>query len=220
MTTEIQKRQMRAPKGWFIEAQKRKKAYRQACLDTSSKSGDTMYALDIVNAVQSIMTDELVLLIDGGNIGQWVHQVLCDCYPGHWVTCGASGVVGYGIPGAMAARALYKDRPVLLISGDGSLTFTVAEFETATRQGLPFVVVLADDEAWGITVAGHKARYGQSLSSELGPIDYVKMAESFGARGVRIKTADEIALAIIEGFASSAPTLIHVPIAQSIPVVR
>lgn len=215
----IQSREMRAPKGWFKEAQVRRHAYRQGCVDGSPKSDKKIHALDIAHAVKAVMTDELVLLVDGGNIGQWVHQVVCDRYPGHWVTCGASGVVGYGIPGAMAARALYKDRPVLLVSGDGSLTFTVAEFESAARQGLPFVVVLADDEAWGITVTGHKARYGQSLSSTLGPIDYVKMAEAFGARGVRVDSADEIAMAIIEGFASSAPTLIHVPIGQSCPTV-
>ena len=43
-------------------------------------------------AVQQVLTDATVVLIDGGNIGQWFHQLL-DCYPGHWLTCGASGVV-------------------------------------------------------------------------------------------------------------------------------
>ena len=61
------------------------------------------------------------------------------------------------LPGAMAARALYPDRAVILLSGDGSFTFTVAELECAARQGLPFVAVVADDECWGI-VSGHQQR--------------------------------------------------------------
>ena len=205
-----------APKDWLQEAKSRRDAYRQQCVD-ASPSGEGLYGIDIVHAVQSVLTDETILLIDGGNIGQWAHQVLCDHYPGHWLTCGASGVVGYGIPGAMAARAIYSDRPIVLISGDGSITFTIAEFESAARQGLNFVVVLADDEAWGITVTGHVNRYGQAISSELGPINYTQMAEAFGARGVRVERAEEIAPAIREGFNAPGPTLIHVPIGQSNP---
>lgn len=207
---------MAAPKDWLQEAKVRRDAFRQQCVE-ASPSGDGMFGIDVVRAVQSVLTDETVLLIDGGNIGQWAHQILCDYYPGHWLTCGASGVVGYGIPGAMAARAVYPDRPIVLISGDGSLAFTIAEFESAARQGVNFVVVLADDEAWGITVTGHVKRYGQAISSDLGPIDYTQMAEAFGARGVRVENADEIAPAIREGFEASVPTLIHVPIGQSNP---
>ena len=216
LTAAVEGRGIGAPEDWLQEAKTRRDAFRQQCVD-ASPSGDGMYGIDIVRAVQSVLTKETILLIDGGNIGQWAHQVLCDHYPGHWLTCGASGVVGYGLPGAMAARAIYPDRPIVLISGDGSLAFTIAEFEAAARQGLNFVVVLADDEAWGIAMTGHVKRYGQAISSELGPIDYVQMAEAFGARGVRVGQAEEIAPAIREGFEASVPTLIHVPIGKSNP---
>lgn len=214
---EIAAKNIPVRKTWVTEARTRKEAFRKACIDASPRVAGQMYALDIVQAVQSVLTDETILLVDGGNIGQWMHQVLCNRYPGHWMTCGAGAVVGYGIPGAMAARALYPDRPVLLLSGDGSLTFTVAEFESAARQGLSFVTALADDQAWGITLTGHQARYGRGIGSELGPIDYAKMAEAFGASGVCINRAADIAPAIRKGFASPVPTLIHVPIGRSMP---
>ena len=81
--------------------------------------------------------------MDGGNIGQWVHMAMADRYPERWITCGASGGIGWGIPGAMAVRSLFPKDPILVLSGDGSATFTIAELETATRQGLPFVCVIA-----------------------------------------------------------------------------
>ncbi len=212
------RRQAASPKtAWLQEARSRRDAFRQRCLGVSRPDSGACHSLDIIDAVQSVLTDDTVVLIDGGNIGQWAHQALCDHYPGHWVTCGASGVVGYGLPGAMAARLLYPDRPVILISGDGALTFTVAEFETAARQNLGFVVLLADDEAWGITLTGHQKRYGQGITSELGPIRFDQMAEAFGALGIRVNSPDEIAPALQQGLTADVPTLIHVPVIRSNP---
>lgn len=200
---------------WLEEAARRRDAFHRRCL--AARQGNGLHALDIINAVQAVLTDDTIVIIDGGNIGQWAHQVLCDRYPGHWLTCGASGVVGYGIPAAMAARLLYPERHVILISGDGALTFTVAELEAAARQGLPFVVLLADDEAWGITLSGHEARYGRGITSELGPIDYAGMAETFGANGTRIEHAGQILPALRDGLDAERPALIHVPVVRSSP---
>jgi acetolactate synthase-1/2/3 large subunit len=108
------------------------------------------------------------LLVDGGNIGQWFHLAMCDRYPERWMTCGASGVVGWGIPSAMAVRSLYPDKPILLLSGDGSATFTIAELEAATRQKLPFVCVVADDSAWGIVISMSRRRRSVPVGATLG----------------------------------------------------
>ena len=206
---------------WLQEAIEYRRTYRQQCIDARAHALAGMHALDIIQAVQSVLTDDTVVIIDGGNIGQWCHQALCDRYPGHWLTCGASGVVGYGLPAAMTARLLYPDRPIILISGDGALTFTIAEFETASRQELGFVVLLADDQAWGITLTGHMQSYGQGITAELGPIRFDQVAQGFGAEGVRINTADEIEPALRHGLSMPhRPTLIHVPVVRSNPSDR
>ncbi len=140
------------------------------------------HAVHIIAALRNVMDDSTVLLIDGGSIGQWAHQLLAGRYPGHWLTCGRSGVVGWGIGGAMGARMAYPDRPVILLSGDGSFTFTVAELECAVRQKLHFVAIVADDQGWGITRTGHLRQFGEAISSGLGPIDFCRLAESLGAR--------------------------------------
>jgi acetolactate synthase-1/2/3 large subunit len=170
----------------------------------------------LVSAVAAAIEDldpEPVLLIDGGNIGQWAHmQLAYRRYPQNWLTCGASGVVGWGVAGAMAARLAYPERPVVLLSGDGSLGFGLIEFESAARQGLPFVAVVADDSAWGIVATGQERSCGRRLSSELGPADYAGAAASLGARGVHASSPQAVQTAIAEALADRKPTLIQVPI--------
>ena len=168
---------------------------------------------DIARAVSGVLDDEMVLAVDGGNIGQWMHMTLCrSSYPEALLTCGASGVIGYGVPGAMAAKLAFPERRVLLVTGDGSLGFCVPELQSAVRHELPFVAVVADDEAWGIVVTGQKERGAACVASELGECGWAQTAMGFGARGVKVSSADEIASAIEEGFESGEPTLVEVPL--------
>ena len=203
---------------WLENARMRQDTFRQECLTARDMAPGGMHALDIINSIQSVLTDETIVLIDGGNIGQWCHQALCDKYPGHWLTCGASGVVGYGLPAAMSARLLFPDRPIILITGDGALTFTIAEFESAARQNLGFAVVLADDEAWGITLTDHTKSFGLGITSELGPIQFDQVAQGFGAHGIRIQDVQELTPAISDAMNGEKPTLIHVPVVRSSPM--
>jgi acetolactate synthase-1/2/3 large subunit len=175
------------------------------------------HAVHIIDALRARMTDETVLLSDGGTIGQWAHQLLADRYPGHWLTCGRSGVVGWGLGGAMGARLAFPDRPVVLLSGDGAFTFTVAEIECAVRQKLPFVAIVADDQGWGITRTGHIKQFGEAIASSLGPIAFDKLAESLGARGVVAATPEAIASELDRALAEPQVTVIHVPVVGGYP---
>ncbi|MEK7404602.1 MAG: thiamine pyrophosphate-binding protein [Acidobacteriota bacterium] len=193
---------------WLDEARRRRDEFRQA----ARKAQGRTHAVHIISALQHVLRDNTILLIDGGSIGQWAHQLLCDRYPGHWLTCGRSAVVGWGIGGAMAARLCCPDKPVILLSGDGAFTFNVADLECAVRQRLPFVAIVADDQAWGITRVGHLEKFGEPISSALGPIAFDRLAESLGARGVRVNAPAEIAPALEHALAEPAVTVIHVPI--------
>lgn len=203
---------------WLAEAAKRHDDFRARVRGRGlEQAGDGLHSVHVVDAVGEVMTDDTLFLIDGGSIGQWAHQLLTDRYPPTWLTCGRSGVIGWGLGGAMAARLTNPRRPVLLLAGDGSFTFTPAEIECAVRQKLPFVVLVADDEAWGITQSGHRDKYGEPITSSLGPVDFVKLAEAFGARGVRAETPEQLAAAIREGLDSGEVTVIHAPIVGGSP---
>lgn len=206
---------------WLAQARLARDAYSRTIAERagSQRQPGMIHAVDVVEALRASLTGIASFLIDGGSIGQWAHQLLCDRkYPPHWLTCGRSGVVGYGLAGAMAARLCRPEAPVVLLSGDGAFTFTVAEIECAVRQKLPFVAIVADDRCWGITHSGHLKQFGQGIATGLGPIRFDLLAESMGARGVRVSSPDEIAPAIRAGIASGEVTVIHVPISGGNPV--
>ena len=203
---------------WLGEARQHYQGFYSRWTGPTVQKTGTLTGSYLVEALRQVITDDTLFLIDGGNIGQWAHMILCrDRYPAHWLTCGASGVVGWGVPGAMAARLAFLDRPVLLLSGDGALGFGIAEFASASQQGIPFVAVVADDRAWGIVVSGQRKSPGFTIASELGPVDYAQVAEGLGARGERAESHEEIIQAVRDGFESGQPTLIHVPIARGGP---
>ncbi len=204
---------------WLAEARSRDCEFRCRWAAGPAQSG-AMTGHHVVEALRPFLNEDTVFLVDGGNIGQWAHMVLAARrYPSDWLTCGASGVVGWGIPGAMAARLAYPGRPVILLSGDGAFTFTVADLESAARQNLPFVVVLADDCAWGIVVSGQCQAYGPdgAVCSRTGPIDYVKLAQSLGCLGLEATRPEEIGPAVEQGLRADRPTIVHVPIATGGP---
>jgi acetolactate synthase-1/2/3 large subunit len=203
---------------WTDEAAKRRDAFReQVRAKGEEQARRGLHAIHIVSELRNVMRDDTLLLIDGGSIGQWTHQLLCDRYPGHWLTCGRSGVVGWGLGGAMGARLAYPERPIILLSGDGAFTFTVAEIECAVRQKLPFVAIVADDQAWGITQSGHIRQFGQAISSSLGPIAFDRLAESLGARGVTAETPEALRRELQRGLTETLVTVIHVPIVGGNP---
>lgn len=201
---------------WLADAQKRRDEFKARILATATR-GAGVHALDIMEALQTTLTEETILVVDGGSIGQWFHQTLCDRYPSRYLTCGASGVVGFGIGGAMAAKAGSPNQPVVLLSGDGSMTFTIADLECAVRQRLPFVAIVADDETWGIAADAQMKQLGCTIASTLGPIRFDLLAQGFGAHGVRVSRAEEIAPAIRDALSTDRPTLIHIPIVGGMP---
>jgi len=203
---------------WLSLAQTMHAEFYSAWDDRPEAPEGAMVGWDVARAVGDVLADDMILAVDGGNIGQWLHMTLCrNAYPEGLLTCGASGVVGYGVPGAMAAKLAFPDRRVLLVTGDGSLGFCVPELQSAVRHEIPFVAVVADDEAWGIVVTGQRSRGAPCLASELGECGWAQAARGFGARGVKVARPENIAPAIEEGFASGQATLIEVPLAVLAP---
>ena len=125
--------------------------------------------------------------------------------------------MGWGVAGAMAARLAFPRRPVILLSGDGAFTFNVADLESAVRQDLPFVALVADDQGWGITRLGQMQRFGVAIASSLGPIAFDQLALSLGARGMRATTPTEIVRGLRQGIDQPVVTVVHVPITGGNP---
>src|SRR5690349_10027949 len=127
------KENVQAHDDWLLKCQEQRDQFRyavQARGEDQARAG--LHSIHVIQAIESVLDTDPLLLIDGGSIGQWAHQLLCsNRYPPDWLTCGRSEVVGWGIGGAMAARLAFPSRPVILLSGDGAFTFNIADIESA-----------------------------------------------------------------------------------------
>ncbi|MCC6945156.1 MAG: thiamine pyrophosphate-binding protein [Thermomicrobiales bacterium] len=203
---------------WMTEAKRRWNSFRSPWTGEAPPA-TPLTGQHIVRAIQPLLGDDLLFLIDGGNIGQWSHMAIGDHYSANWMTCGPSGVVGWGISGAVSAKLAHPEKSVLLLSGDGAVGFCLMELETAVRHNTPIVVIIADDREWGSVVTGQQRVYGQEgvVASLLGPVAYDTVAEGLGAAGVRVTEAADLQPAIEKALKSGVTTLIHVPITGGSP---
>ncbi len=166
-------------------------------------------SLRICREIKKFLDRDVTFLLDGGNIGRWAHMILFDRHPSHWMTCGASGVVGWGISGAVSAKLARPDHPLLLLSGDGAAGFNITEIETALRFGTPYVAVIAHDSAWGIVADGQGEEC--RVASEFGEIRFDRVAQALGAEGIYIEDPRQLEPSIDWGLQSDKVVIIHVP---------
>ena len=136
---------------------------------------------------------------DVGQHQMWAALHLRVETPRTWLTSGGLGTMGYGLPAAMGAQIAWGDqRRVIHITGDGSIKMTGNEFYTIARLGLPVISIIANNHALGMIRQLQKGLYKEHyIACELDhEMDYVKYAESFGIKAVRVSTQEEFAAAL------------------------
>ncbi len=134
--------------------------------------------------------------------------------PGTYFNSSYFGNLGFAYPTALGVKVAKPEVPVIALSGDGGFMFNSSELATAVQYNISVVLIVFNDNAFGNVMRDQKDRYGGSraIGSELHNPDFVKLAEAYGARGIRAKTPDELEKAIREAIAIDAPTLIEVPV--------
>lgn len=169
----------------------------------------------VVEATKDFPADG-ILVRDGGatTIFGWTYT---QCKPHDVIWNQNFGHLGTGLPYAVGASvADGGKRPVLLITGDSSFQFQIAELETAARLNLPLVTVVAVDYAWGLEVGVYKRTFGQGSRetavhwSKETRLD--KVAEGFGCYGEYVERDEDIAPAVKRAYASGKPGVIHVAV--------
>lgn len=139
-----------------------------------------------------------------------------DVYgPRTFLTAGYQGTLGYGFATALGAAHARRDVPVLSIVGDGGALFTINELATAAHHRIPLTTIVFNDHAYGNVRRIQRERFdGRVIASELTSPDFVKLADSFGVRGVRAATPDELRPCLREALNSDEPTVIEVPFGE------
>ena len=148
-----------------------------------------------------------ILIIDGGEIGQWAQATLSA--PIRMIN-GPSGTIGGCLCYAIAAKVAYPGATVLILMGDGTAGFHFAEFETAHRYGTDFVAVIGHDARWNAEYQIQLRDYGPKrlIGCELGPTRYDLAAAGLGCHGEHVTDPGDIAAALQRAAASGLPSCV------------
>jgi acetolactate synthase-1/2/3 large subunit len=129
----------------------------------------------------------------------------------------ASGAIGPGFPLALGA-AIATGRRTLLLHGDGGFMFHATELATAAQYQVPLVICVFNDSGYGVLRWLQDQRLGRINETELGKVDFAKMAESMGVPGRRVETVEEFEVALAEGMAAQGPYLIDIDMEHFAPM--
>jgi acetolactate synthase I/II/III large subunit len=119
------------------------------------------------------------------------------------------------VPGAVAAKLIDPDRRVVAVTGDGGFLMNSEELETAARMQTPFVVLVFNDRSFGLIRWKQMQKFGRPAFVDFNNPDFVKYAESFGAVGYRIESADELLPALRAALGSGKLAVIDCPVDAS-----
>jgi acetolactate synthase I/II/III large subunit len=183
--------------------------------DRATESRFPLTPQRIVYDVRQVMPEDGIVCLDNGMYKIWFARNYRTRVANTLLLDNALATMGAGLPSAMMASMLYRDRRVLAVCGDGGFMMNSQEMETAVRLGLNLVVLIVQDNAYGMI------RWKQGMDAfadwglTFGNPDFAKYAESYGARGSRVDTADGLVPALEAAFKGRGVHLVTVPVDYS-----
>jgi len=166
----------------------------------------------VVEEVSNLTRGEAIIVTGVGQHQMWAAQHYRFRHPRHWLTSGGLGTMGYGLPAAMGAQVARPDRLVVLIDGDGSFVMNSQELATVVENQLPLKCVIINNGGHGMVRQWQDVIYGgrfQSIDLSASP-DFVKLAEAYGAVGIRASKPNEVVPALEKAFAVPGPVVVDV----------
>jgi acetolactate synthase-1/2/3 large subunit len=135
--------------------------------------------------------------------------------PRSHINCGYQGTLGYGFATALGVKVAHPDKPVVAIAGDGGFMFNVQELATAVQYKIGLVTVIFNSNSFSNVKRQQQEWFGnRTIASDLVNPDFVKLAQSFGAAGLRVNSPQDLRAALRKAFAEPGPTIIEVPVGQ------
>ena len=155
------------------------------------------------------------MLADTGAVKMWMAR-LYPCYqPETCLVSNGLATMGFALPGAIAAKLARPQCKVLAAVGDGAFLMNAQELETAVRERVPFVVLIWLDNAYGLIKWKMELELGRHSAVDFSNPDFVKYAESFGAKGYRIEAAADLLPTLKKALADDTVSVIVCPVDYS-----
>ncbi len=171
--------------------------------------------ISFLNVIREELGEDGIFIEELTQVGYASRQVMPVYKPFTFISTGYQGTLGWGFPTALGVKVAHPDKAVISIAGDGGFMFGIQELATAVQHRIGLVTVVFNDNAYGNVKRMQKNAYdNRIIASELINPDFVKLAESFGAKGLRANTPKELGERIREGLGENGPTIIEVPVGE------
>ncbi|MEV0618848.1 acetolactate synthase large subunit [Nonomuraea sp. NPDC050404] len=177
-----------------------------------SEDGFPLSPRRVVADIREAMGREDIVLADTGAVKMWMARMYPTYEPNTMLVSNGLSSMGFSVPGALAAKLARPGRRVLAATGDGAFLMNSQELETAVRERVPFVVLVWVDGAYGLIEWKMDLELGRDSHVAFGNPDFVKYAESFGARGYQITSAEELLPTLRKALADDVVSVIAVPV--------
>ncbi len=173
-----------------------------------------MTAAKILRKLREILPKEAITTTEVGQHQMWASLFFDVIHPGTFFSSTGLGTMGWGFPAAIGAKVARPDVPVVDIAGEGSFNMTENSLATSVLEDIPVIVFLVNNFSLGMVAQWQRTFYDRrmiGIDLKNCP-DYVKIAESYGAQGIRAQSLDELGRAIKAGLKSDVTTVIDIPI--------
>lgn len=180
-----------------------------------SQRGFPLKPLRIVRELREALGREDILISDVGAHKIWIARFYPALEGNTVIISNGLASMGLAIPAAISTKLLFPRRKVVAAVGDGGFLMSAAELETAVRVNTPFVCLVFNDGGLGMIEWKQRLRCDKSFFVKFNNPDFVKLAESFGARGYRVCAEDELAPILKDALAQKVPAIIDCPVDYS-----
>jgi acetolactate synthase-1/2/3 large subunit len=173
------------------------------------KQGEIIKPQFVIETLCRLTRGNAIITTEVGQNQMWAAQYYHVDKPNTFITSGGLGCMGFGLPAAIGAQVAHPDKLVVDIAGDGSIQMNIQEMATAIQYDLPIKVVILNNQNLGMVrqfqELFYEGRYA-CTGLECAP-DFVKLAEAYGATGLRATKPDEVEAVLKEGLSDKKPTL-------------
>jgi acetolactate synthase-1/2/3 large subunit len=171
-----------------------------------------VHPIELVDVLQRNTTDDMTVTVDVGSHYIWMARHFRSYTPRHLLFSNGMQTLGVALPWAISAALLRPNTHVVSMSGDGGFLFSAQELETAVRLNLPIIHIIWNDGHYNMVEFQEEMKYGRASGVDFGPVDFVKYAEAFGAKGVRVDSSASFEEAFKQALTENGPVIIDVPI--------
>lgn len=167
----------------------------------------------LIKELRRLLPLDSILVTEVGQNQMWASLYFKVLKPRTFITSGGLGTMGFGLPAAIGAKAAEPSSPVIDVAGDGSFMMTENSLAVSVAERIPIIAVVLNNSMLGMVAQWQRLFYGRRYSAvRLGRVDFVKLAEAYGAHGVRVQDLNEFSKAVKESLKLDVTSIIDVPI--------